>query len=354
MAKKPNSWQKVGIQAKFRRFLVFVGVILLILFILNTFLHVFTIGQFFKKPLSKDVSSEMQGANWNGKTKLVIVFDTNPLTVAVFDPKNKRVDAIIIDRETRSDMPYSYGWNRLGAVRDLGNLDNGTKGNSLLVDTMAKFLQTPVDGFVIVHDDAWQSLDAQKITDGVRSFSSVKTFPKIISSKDWQSRFETNLTKFDVLRLWWGLRGVRSDKVIITDLSREGLLTDILLPDGSHGFGPEEVSIAAFSKKVFFDDLISQEKLNIEVLNGTDTPGIASNVARLVENVGGNVVRVANSEVENKDLCAIRASKANTSKYTTLRLAKALRCDIEEVQTGGDESQADLTILVGRDLIGRF
>ena len=94
--------------------------------------------------------------------------------------------------------------------------------------------------------------------------------------------------------------------------------------------------------------------MSIEVLNGTDTPGIASNVARLVENVGGNVVRVANSEVESIDKCAVRVGRHNISKYTTLRLAKALRCDIEEVQSEGDESQADLTILVGHDLIGRF
>lgn len=349
-----KTWHRVGARAKLQSFLTFLGLLLVAFFILNTFLHFVSLGQFFKKPLAGQVSSDLiKGGTWDGKAKLSLVFDTSPMAVGVFDPKNKRVDVITVDRETQSDVPYGYGWNRIGAVRDLGNLENPPRGNILLVDTLSKFVQAPIDGFVIVHNKSWSSLSKDKVAEDVKKFSSIGQLPRILVSKDWQTNFETNLTKFEVVRLWWGLRSVRVDKVFYTDLASEGLLSDILLPDGSHGFGPEESGLASFAHKIFTDDLVAAEKLKIEVLNGTDTPGIALNIARLIENIGGDVIKTSNTQETGVAKTFIQITEDKRGSYTTQRLAKTLRCDIRVVpQVSLEES--DMQIVIGQDSIGRF
>ena len=124
-----------------------------------------------------------------------------------------------------------------------------------------KFLAIPIDGFV--NED---SLDMNQKLDWL--------LPKAIFN---YKKLNTNLTIIDLVKLFIFTKSLKNreieEKFISGDLS-------VMEVDNIVG-------------RLFRDDLIEKEGKKIKIVNSTDASGLGNKLARLVTNMGGDVILVA-------------------------------------------------------------
>lgn len=101
----------------------------------------------------------------------------------------------------------------------------------------------------------------------------------------------------------------------------------------------------------FYDYTISKELLSIQVINATGVEGAGNRLARLISNIGGNVVAVSTGEkIENKSRI-----KFFEDSYTVKRLGDILGFEKEKIKPKGSQL-SDIIITVGKENLnsGKF
>ncbi|MEK7065407.1 MAG: LytR C-terminal domain-containing protein, partial [Patescibacteria group bacterium] len=100
----------------------------------------------------------------------------------------------------------------------------------------------------------------------------------------------------------------------------------------------------------FEEASVRAEKLTVAVYNTTTTSGLAERVARIIDRIGGNVVRIGNEE-RTIERCQIRVNGDHLNTTTSRMLASIFTCD-RVLQVG--DSYADVIVAVGSGYESRF
>lgn len=103
-------------------------------------------------------------------------------------------------------------------------------------------------------------------------------------------------------------------------------------------------NLSSISSKEFTDDTISTDKVSIQVTNATELGGFGNKIARMITNLGGNVVLV-NSSKEPQEKSVIYYKK---DSYTVKKISSILNIGTEKKDSG---SISDVVIVLGRDKI---
>lgn len=264
---------------------------------------------------------------WQGEGRVSIVFSCQPLVLFSYSSfEQSSLVSLLIPGDTQIEVIHGYGKYKVSSIPKLEELEK----RELLTESVEQALGVPIEGFI-------------KLTDCQASYEEEvkKLFLKSISSAFLQ-KAETNLGKWDLARLFLAARGVKGSQSRKLDLKTVGVLDEVTLPDGSQVW---EVSVEKFDLKLgeyFQDEKARQEGLAIEVLNGTDHPGLAEGAARILENLGLELVGVSNAP-EKKDECYLFGSSRVKKTYTARRLMKIFDCQYQE----GQPEKADLSLVLG-------
>ncbi len=204
--------------------------------------------------------------------------------------------------------------------------ENDVLLTSILPDTHSVSILT-LKG--VLHKPAGQLLgipvDGQITT---RSQSSEKTLSSHLESVILHTnRGNSDLTLFDAVRLYFFAKGVQSRNVVMHELS---LPQDVNVLDN--------VAVALFS-----DGTIASEKVSVGIINSTSVTGLGNRLARVVTNIGGNVVSVS-SDDENSKKTSI--TYYGEKSYTATRLGKILGVEPTQTKTQGI---SDVTVVIGED-----
>lgn len=168
--------------------------------------------------------------------------------------------------------------------------------------------------------------------------ATLKTSNMVIDKKNiapdmWRVLFHfdgknTSLTIIDALRLWFFAKDVPANFIY----QRDALSSDTL-------------TINSFASSFFIDSAISNEKTTIEVINATQTFGLANRLAVLVANIGGDVVLVSSSDKPQDNSQVLYSGDLN---YTVKRLASFLK--VKPVKASKRDI-SDVTIIIGKDVL---
>ncbi len=96
------------------------------------------------------------------------------------------------------------------------------------------------------------------------------------------------------------------------------------------------------SSSEFVDETMSQDKVNIQVINSTEIGGLGNKIAKTITNLGGNVVLVNSS----KDEVGESVIYYQEESYTVKKLSKVLNIKTEKHETS---SIADIIVVLGKD-----
>lgn len=174
-----------------------------------------------------------------------------------------------------------------------------------------QFLAIPIDGFV-----KGNSVDINQEMDSL-FFGMVLNYKKL----------QTNLTIVDCIRLFIFSRSLPDRRVYIRNISQDLTMTDI----------------DSIVKRLVNDELIEKDGQTIQIVNATNVYGLGNRLARLIGNMGGDVIIVATA---NNLESTSTISYVDNKNYTVERLSKIL--DFKTIKTS-DKKISDITIVVGKD-----
>lgn len=176
-----------------------------------------------------------------------------------------------------------------------------------------QFLEVPIDGYL-----GSASLDLNQKIDSL-----------FLNAALNYKNLQTNLTIIDLLKLLLFSRTVSQSAISTKNI-------------------PQDLSTTELDKivgRLVNDELIEKDNQTIQIINGTDINGLGNRLARLVTNMGGDVIIVATENSPKKESII---SYIDQKTYTVERLQKVLGYSAVR-QTSNAIS--DITIIIGEDKV---
>lgn len=266
---------------------------------------------------------------WNGEFNINLLVRTSNISLLSYSPKQERITIINVPDETFLEVPHGFGSWQLRAVYGLG-------GNSLLKDTLTNFFAVPIDGF----------LDLSGLKPGKSAVEVVETLRKSpFSGFNLLSGLRTDLTIWELFKLKLGIGGVRFDKVKELDLESLSVLEKEKLFDGTEIYTADPVKLDSVLSDLV-DPAITSEHKSIAVFNAADRPQLAQKAARLITNLGGDVIITTNAKEE------LAKTQVLGEKSATLRRLRQIFAVSDKMSSSSGNlasSRAEVNLFLGED-----
>jgi len=270
------------------------------------------------------VLQESDPSSPNSGVYVVSYLSSQEQLVIVSFPEGMKIEAV-----------GGFGPWRVESLYPLGEMQE--KGGELLHRSFAEFFGVGVEGWLVT----------DKV--GVEmSRGNARSILRRIFGRALIGKARTNFGLWDLFRLWNAIGAVRLHNVELVDLSRSGAVVEQSQPDGSVTFTADLELLDQLSRRLFSHPELIEEGVAVAVLNGTNHRGLGARVARIVRNMGGDVVVVSDYS-RTEEMTTLWASQDDLLKNSTTRqLSKALF--IERVLVGETSQQrADILVVVGED-----
>lgn len=265
---------------------------------------------------------------WNGEFNINLLVHTKSVSLISYNPYQKKVTVINIPDETYLEVPHGFGQWQLRAIYGLG-------GNKLLKDTLVSFFGIPIDGFLDL-SPPFDQKEAGELVETWRSnpFSGFNLLPSL----------QTDLTLWELIRLKINLSSIRFDKKSEWNLLEVNVLEKINLLDGTQVFVTDPVKLDSYLADLADPTIISEHK-SIAIFNATNHPQLAQKAARLITNLGGNVIITSNAPLRLK-----RSQLMGEQSATLKRLRQIFDTD-DKISASKDtgSSRAQINLFLGED-----
>lgn len=216
---------------------------------------------------------------------------------------NARFTVAIVEKKSFRIFSFDPGSNQIAVL---------TVGGKVPAEPPQRSVGAPIDGTVTVLDQLTIPSEPEN------ALFTIITHP---------TQTRNDITGVDLIRLYWFAKTVSAKNVQEERITLPGSENDI----------DKTVS------RLLEDTHIIDDNLSIEIVNGTDIPGMATRLERIISNAGGNVVAVSSShEIE-------RTSKIfyyQKPSYTEAKLQHMLGYPAFVTKTQGI---ADIKIIIGKD-----
>ncbi len=343
-AKKNRDWKVAGYtQNSPSKNIKFALLILFILIGILFFGQLFNFTKTLFSPWTDKKENISRKYSWDGEFNINVVLHNKYISVLSYNPKEKSITLIPLPDNIYLDVSSNLGKWQLGSVFNLGqSLPLGSE--NLLARTVSSFLGIPIEGYIQLKGGL-KDIQVSNLVD------SLKKGPFNIFSII--SDFKSDLTLWELIKLKLALSSVRFDKVNIVDLQVLKILLEEKLPDGSPVLVADSVRMDGNST-YFSDSQIRQEGLTIAISNGTSHPLLAQKAARIVTNLGGNVIITSNTDQKfDKTYVTGKDSKtlARLAQIFNSNCKKAPDCGKIEpkIITELSASRAQINIILGED-----
>lgn len=274
---------------------------------------------------------------WNGDFNLNLVIKGKDISLLSFDPQNTKVVIYSIPQNSYLEVARGFGKWQLRSVYDLG-ASQQVGGGRLLSDTLSDFFGLPVDGF-LVFSGKYANIEADSIVSESRNPFFVTSILPFI---------RTDLTPFELIRLQKGLSSVRFDKVRKIDLAAANLLTKEKLADGTDVYTPDVFKLDSVLSGMKDYSFASEHK-TIAIFNSTNYPGLAQKAARVITNMGGDVIITSNGQKKWEKTYVV-----GEQSKTLDRLKQVFGSKNNIIDSSNEDlasSRAQINIFLGEDYI---
>lgn len=335
---KKNSWKDVQSKARIKkRNKIAIGILALIIGFL-----VISWGVRFTQSLFQPwkLTASHKKYVWNGEFNINLLIRTSTASLLSYNPKQEKITIVNIPEETFLKVPYRFGMWQLRAVYGLGQAQKELGGNKLLVDTLSSFFAVPIDGFLDFNQLQRQKSPAE-VVEMLRN--------NLVSGLNLLPALETDLTPWELLKLKLNLSSVRFDKINELDLLKLNVLNWEDLPDGTPILTADTIRLDSILSGLA-DPVIVSEHKTIAVFNATDRPQLAGKWARLITNLGGNVIITANAKTRLKNTQAIGEHSLTLKRMQQIF---GLGGKISSLDEDLASSRAQINIFLGEDFIDR-
>lgn len=336
-ARKFSSWRRIQSRFKFKKRLRRLTLALTVVGAVILTLSAYNFIKLFFSPLDSAAGASFQNtSSWDGKMPLSILFlELSDLEASSSPTQSLGIFSLNPTQGlfTILNLPASYG--NLRDLYGLGEINSISGGVGVLANEVRGLLGIPIDGYLIVNSGGLQRL--QQLFPQVQSLGDIFSLENLLKIPEvWTIAQDSSKTSLDlpsILRVVWYLAHVRSDRV--------------------ENFGPDPELLqdwVRLDRKLslyFRDDYLVEEHLKIQVLNGSGRARLAEAAARVIRNIGGEVIRVDN--FARQDLVNGYLLLESSGSYTAARLARIFGVSDSRPPRDGAEARANITVVLGSE-----
>lgn len=309
----------------------------------------------FTRPYSPDNTAVfLRNYSWDGKDIINLAVKADKIYVLSLNPIDKTLTVLLVPDEAYVNVPLGFGSWSLGSVYELGQSEDPPIGAALVKGTLTETLGIPIDGYLVVENNLAEKPFAETVE---------KLRGNPLDSLSLLRQSKTDLSLQEYLKLIWGIRGIRFDKVETFDLGQLTITSWTLLADGSRVLSIGQLKMDQFIQKQIGESRLRDEGLSIGIYNTTQHPGLAEKAGRMISNLGGRVVFIANSQ-NHLQTTLVLGKPAYTSNYLSKIFSPGCSqqpgwlpwnqghssCQGQDL----DHSQADINIFLGEDYFLRY
>jgi hypothetical protein len=315
---------------------------------LGLILLVIILGKFFQllggltKPFSADTLVKKE-YSWDGKSAINLAIKGKDVEVASFDPSSQKLTLLKIPKDAYFELPKGFGTWRVGAIYELGQEEDPPVGSELLKTSLAKLMGLPIDGFVEYKGD-------QPFKEVVEEWHSnpLKILGFIKESK-------TDLSPLEAIGVYRAISSVRADKVVTLDTAQSDITQSKLLPDSSRVLGVDTIRLDLYVRDKMPDSQILAQAVPVGILNGTSHPGLGQDVARIITNMGGNVIFVNNTESLQSVTVVVSKEKSHTAtRLMEVFAPSCLKGKCAILDSKVSLQRAQINIVLGEDYYQKY
>lgn len=310
---------------KWRAMLAIFICIFLGFFIVNGILRAFSIKKY------------VSASRWHGGVPYVAAISTTPPSVLVFNRELAQIVVLKVPGDT--GVPTGELTNPLITVSDIkgGNGDEMTR-------VLTRVLGLDIQNYAVLKER--RDIDQGMVEKAYRDFVSFSTLAKIVTVGNVSGIESTNITRIDLLRLWWQVKSsaIKSPKII--DLGQ--FAEDVVGPKGAKVKSLDRETAHLSINKYFETQSLADQNVNLEIKNSSGAVGVGQLAGEIAASVGFNVIRVESGDVKISK-CRIHAVSKNSRAVSYL--ANIFKCDI----VSQPNAQMNLIILdLGSDFAKRL
>lgn len=279
---------------------------------------------------------------FNKFDRINIVFNTIPITVLSL-AKNNETAIILLPQNTMVDAVFGFGKYQAGKIFALDKQEKAKLKIAVL--SFRQNLGMPIDfavdfsGLKMFEDEkeAGKIEMVRKIKNLIASMtffqkSDISLFDKIFIFTAVNNLKPAGINYLDLLNIYALQKNSLADKTVVYDIDFEILNQEV--------------------KKIVSEEKIVTEKQTIEILNGTDRFGLAEKASAVVENIGGNVINLANHKPVLGVNCFIYINNGQLDSYTAKRLQSVFHCS--KMLKNLPDSRSDISLVLGEKIKAEF
>ncbi|MCA9347895.1 LCP family protein [Candidatus Saccharibacteria bacterium] len=135
---------------------------------------------------------------------------------------------------------------------------------------------------------------------------------------DFEGQLSTDFSVNEMLRLYDITKNISSDKIVslsLADLVGGSMLDGLSVQIPNAGMD-DYSEIQAFVRNALRDSFLKKEDAKITILNGTETPGLATNKSNELKSYGYNVIGVGDAPTKDYQTTTLIDLRAGANKYT--------------------------------------
>lgn len=321
------AWKKHQIQRGWRNIIVIFVTVILVFAVLNGFLKTFSLKNY------------LGHSKWDGQSSLAVAIGASSPSVLIFQKDPQKITFIKLNANS-----YFETGDFKEPLKKFSSIVNERNGEKLSRVFSLTFL-SKIDNYIFFEND--QEVNEKFVHDWFKDFASIATPIKILKGKLGGEIQNTNITRIDLIKLWWQAKSLSINRVNLVDISSGG--EEIVTRDNQKVLGADTEFLHREIAKYLENFKMVQEDFKIDVRNASGITSAGKLVTDFVTSVGGKVVKIENAEDLVEKTTIVSSDK---NAYTTRYLANIFNCDITTRSKNGKNKE--ITIVIGQDFAARY
>lgn len=273
-----------------------------------------------QKPLSTEFEKSFPGPNFNYRVNILLLGSSgtqvNQVALASFSiNEDNSMDLLPIPLSSSKELQL-------------------VSGEKETIDKAKDLLGLPIDGFINFSEFSGTFSESE-----VKSFKNslgLSNIPRVFDLYSYlNQKVKTSLSLKDLIVLMEKLSKIRDDRI-----------SEINIDELKVGDYLEKSLIDSFAQRSLTQDLILNEGAKIDVRNATGANGAAYKASRIISNVGGTVINIANHEEDFMETTIYAYfDRPKTVEY----LARVFKAKV--IREKDEDARADLMVVIGKDFL---
>lgn len=230
---------------------------------------------------------------WSGQGRITLVIvQADQIGLLSYD--SDKAVWISLPPQTEVDT-LAYGKYPLESLWQLGEQEN-IGGGPFLTRALSWELGIGIDGYINTPQSYLINMDNS-------TPANLLSFNRLIPLIFWQKT--TNLSAWDISRLFWQLGNLRQDKIKQINLETAGYGKRLSLPDGQEVFVLDKKLFPSRLAVSFLDSQINTP-LPVVVINRTNITGLATKASQIINSAGGQVAQTETDVPLDQSGCEVQ------------------------------------------------